>query len=393
MKTTLLVRAAVSFAFLGGLALAQTLPKGFDTTEGTEITTGKPSFYWGGFDIDKNGTKYNPARVIYLFDKSVFPWSGSTFITKLSVRREGPGLTGTTTAHTKKVRMFISTSNGSAAAPDVGDFENNHGSNKREVMGSAGKPKTVVFPATPAPAAGKTAPFNVVYKLDRPFFVQGGTKTLVVEIRTYSASVAAGRFLADAVTYDGKGAQGGWGSPYYKTHCISPKSFFWYRPIQDNSTFHFAWKTSHKQGMPSIGGLGFALGQGIKIPGTGNTALRIPQCEWWVNPFIWATTVTKGPNAWAHFKWFRMPNDTSFAGTFLQHQAIFLDKSYNQLGLGFTRAVNIRIGKSYDPKLVPATQVHSYGTSNHAFLGKLTDPDKEDTPRWFFRRTVIFKVN
>ncbi|HMQ21821.1 MAG TPA: hypothetical protein PKE00_04980, partial [Planctomycetota bacterium] len=316
-------------------------------------------------------------------------------ISQLAVRRDGLFSANTTTAHAKQIRIRMSTTTQPVHAPNMTTFDHNHGSNVTDVLGSQGNPATVVFPPTPAPATGLTAPFNVIFKLDRPFFVRNNTEALAIELRTYSATVAAGEFNVDSVRFPGTNYNGGVFTLIYPTHCISPTTLYTARDRYIGGALTHIWRTRAGAGKLMVGWLGTKFPTGIKIPGTGDTTLNIPQCELWVNTdiFVTATLTAPGPESVAYFNWGPIPNDQALIGAMISHQACRIDPTANAAGLGFTRAADFTIGTGYDPLLVEASSVYSYGDVNTVSQSGINmHPDTEVHPRYFYRRAVIFEV-
>lgn len=394
MKAIFLI-AAVALA--GSLATAQTsatLPAGWDTKEGIEVGSAPvvQSNFFAGWDILNGSTIYNPSRVVYLYGSRSFPWGNKTMlITKLSVRRDGPFLAVPTTAHTKEVRIIMSTSNQPVHRVDHAFFDGNHGSNRTDVMGSQGKPKIISFQATPVPGPGKTAPFDVSFVLDKPFPVLPNTKTLVIEMRTYRVSVPTGRWRADSVTYPAANFNGGSFNVFYSIHCLSTRTFYTRRSKFPAASFGTIWRTNLGPGKLMIGWIGPRRTTGIPILGTGGPSL--PVCELWVDPVAFTTDVTGPDQGGAFLNWGKVPNLAVFVNAQVSHQAVTLNASSNQAGLAITRAMEETIGTGYDPNTTLASQTYSYGDKNNTSYTLPMDPDKEPNPRWFFRRAVIFKIN
>ncbi len=385
-KISVLAALLASTSFVS--AQSSTLPKGFDSTPGT-------SFFWGGFSVAPSATspvKYYMAREAFLYDASTFPWDPTKpkVIDKISFRRSGASPSTNATAHNAKWVVIMSTSSQPVNQPNtkIGD---NHGSNKKVVWGSLTAPKAVAFLATPKPGTGKTAPFDVTLDIAN-FVVPPNTKTLVIEIRSYSSDVKSGIWYVDSVLHSGTGFNGGRYSLFYSTHCINPRSFFTSRANYLNGHLGHIWRTGRKAGLPVIGFAGSRLAKGVKVPNTAG-------CEWHINPLIATVTLTaNGPShptnpgqGGAYLDWGHIPNLTSLVGVKIAHQAIIIDPSANALGIGITRAGESSIGTGYDPKLVKVSGPYSYGSSNTQSV-RTIDPNKEVYGRFFFRRAPIIKI-
>ncbi len=380
--------AAIAATSSLGFAQSSTLPKGFDTKPGT-------SYFWGGFSVAFSATsnyKYYVAREVFLYDASTFPWDPTKpkVIDKISFRRSATSPSGNATAHKAKWVVILSTSTQPAHQPNT-KFDDNHGSNRTVVYGSPSAPKTVTFLATPKPAAGKAAPFDVTIDINN-FVVPPNSKTLVVEIRSYDSDVKAGTWYVDCDLHAGTNYNGGTNTTFYSTHCINPKAFYSSRANYLNGNFGHVWRTGRKAGLTVIGIAGTRLAAGVKVPNTAN-------CEWHINPLLYAITVTSnGPSntsnpgqGGVYLDWGHIPNDPKLVGVKLAHQALIIDPTANALGIGITRGRETSIGTGYDPKLVKVSGVYSYGAANVLSNQKM-DPNKEVYSRYFYRRAPIIKI-
>lgn len=399
-KLTCALALSIALTAAGTLAAqaSTTLPSGWDTTDGYQIgTTGNTNeSFWVGWSLDTATRLDVPSRVIHLYSPQTFPWTGTVqAITSLAVRRDASFTTSASTAHTKTVRIRMSTTKQPVHAPNNGFFDANHGANVLDVLGSQGNAKTINFPSTAAPASGQTAPFNVQFKLDRTFLVRNRNEALAIELRTYKMSVTAGLFAVDAVRYPNTGYNGGNLNVFYGTHCLDNRTFYTGRPRYIGGALSHVWRTRSTAGKVVVGWLGSRLTTPVKIPGTGNSSANVPQCELHVNfDIVTAVLTNTGPEAVAYFNWGSVPNDTNFIGAKIAHQACRLDAAANTAGLGFTRAAEFTLGTGYDPAVVLASSVYSYGDVNNVRQdGKPIDPDTEVHPRFFYRRAVIFKIN
>lgn len=385
---------------LTGSVLAQastTLPSGWDTTDGYQLATANNDNenFWVGWSLDTATRLDVPSRVIHLYSPATFPWTGATkVITGLAVRRDGPFTTSATTAHTKTIRIRMSTTTQPVHAPNNGFFDANHGANVIDVFGTPNNPKTVNFPSTAAPTTGNTAPFNVQFKLDRSFIMRSRAEALAIELRTYSMSVTAGLFRVDAVRYPNTNYNGGVLSVFYSTHCLGNRTFYTGRPRYIGGSLSHVWRTRSSAGKIMVAWLGAQLPMGIPIPGTGDAANNIPACELHVSPDIVSAAVTNtGPESAVYLQWGSIPNDPNLISAKIAHQACRLDPAANAAGLGLTRAVEFQVGTGYDPTVCLASSVYSYGDINNVRIdGKPINPDTELHPRYFFRRAVIFDV-
>ncbi|GEM_PF-3072998 len=385
-KIPFLAAIAATISFVP--AQSSTLPKGFDQVPGN-------SFFWAGFSVAPSSTsttKYYVSREAFLYDASTFPWDPKKpkVIDKISFRRSATSPSANATAHNAKWVVIMSTSNQPVHRPNtkIGD---NHGANRKVVYGSMNNPKTVAFLATPKPGTGKTAPFDVTLDITN-FIVPPNSKTLVIEIRSYSSDVKSGIWYVDSVLHSGTNFNGGRYSLFYSTHCINPKAFFSSRANYLNGHYGHIWRTFRKAGLPVIGFAGTRLAAGVKVPNTAG-------CLWHINPILTAVTLTEnGPSntsnpgqGAAYLNWGSIPNLASLVGVKLAHQAIIIDPAANALGIGITRAGEGSIGTGYDPKLVKVSGPYSYGASNSRSV-RLMDPNKEIYGRFFFRRAPIIKI-
>ncbi len=387
MMIKLSLFATVALTASIGISQSNTLPKGYDTTPGT-------ANFWAGFDIASSTTttfKYYVARSLFMYDASTFPWDPKKpkVIDKISFRRsEAYPTTGASTAHKSKWVVILSTSNQPVHRPNT-KFDANHGSNKKTVFGAKGA-QTVAFLATAQPAKGKTAAFDVTVDITN-FLVPANSKTLVVEIRSYSSDVKVGKWRVDCVINSGTGYNGGTYSRFYNTHCIDPKAFYSSRANYLDGNLGHIWRTGRKQGLPVIGIAGTRLKAGIKVPGT--------TCEWHISPVFYAVGVTSnGPKhatnpgqGGVYLDWGHIPPFASLVGVKVAHQTVIIDPAANKLGLGITRAGESSIGTGYDGKLVKVSAVYSYGAANSLANTNL-DPDKETYSRYFYRRVPIMLI-
>ena len=380
--------AALAITTSMGLAQSSTLPKGFDTKPGN-------NYFWGGFSIASTPTtayKYYVARSVFLYDSATFPWDATKakIIDKISFRRSATQPNANATAHKAGWVVIISTSTQPANTPNT-KFDANHGSNKTVVFGSPTKPKLVSFLATPKPATGKAAPFDVTLDINN-FVVPPNSKTLVIEIRSYSSDVKSGTWYADCDLQPGTGYNGGTNTTFYGTHCISPGAFYTNRANYLNNNFGHVWRTGRKAGLPVIGIAGTKLASGVKVPNTAS-------CEWHINPLIYALAVTSnGPSNTAnpgqggvYLDWGRVPNDPKLVGIKLAHQALIIDPTANTLGIGITRGRETSIGSGYDLKVTKVSAVYSYGAQN-ILSNRIMDPNKETYSKYFYRRVPILKI-
>lgn len=371
-------------ALAGGLAAQAhvlTIPKGFDATEGN-------TNYHPGWDIKNFSTVYYPARTLDIYDTSILPWNTTAdfTITKLTARRDGSFITTSTTAHTKDLVVIMSTNNDIPVNnPNWNHFDDNHGANRTEVVGTVATPKTITFPATPPPATG-TAPFNVVFTLDKPFTVPANSKNLLIEIRFYKSSVTTGRFRPDAQSWSGTGYNGGRYTLSNTNHCVSPSIFYTSRANTIGSNLGHIWRTSQAPGgKPVIGVAGTKLASAIVIPKTNN-------CQWWTTNDLIIATATETSGSYALYLDFgKVPRLPVFVGAKIAHQALVIDSHY-PLTLGFTRGGVTTIGTGYDASRVFGSQMYSYGSNSSRYVPAV-DPDKEVHPRFLFRRVPIFQVN
>jgi len=387
MRTLSLITALAVTTSLG-FAQSSTLPKGFDTKPGS-------TYFWAGFSVASSSTsayKYYVARSVFLYDSSTFPWDPTKpkVIDKISFRRSATQPSGNATAHKAGWVVILSTSTQPANTPNT-KFDDNHGSNKTVVFGTPTSPKQVTFLATPKPATGKAAPFDVTLDINN-FVVPANSKTLVVEIRSYSSDVKSGTWYADCDLHPGTGYNGGTNSTFYSAHCINPKAFYSSRANFLNGNFGHIWRTGRKAGLPVIGIAGTRLATGVKVPNTAS-------CEWHIQPLIYAFALTSnGPGntsnpgqGGVYLDWGHIPNDPKLVGIKLAHQALIIDPAANALGIGITRGRESSIGTGYDAKVTKVSGVYSYGAAN-ALGNTSIDPNKEVYSRYFYRRVPIIKI-
>jgi hypothetical protein len=370
---------------------SSTLPKGWDTTEGKDAYGATPanSSFWANFDLGTTSTAtYNPAKTLAMYDSSLFSWNNATgtVITKISFRRDGV-TSNAATGHKKQWVVIMSTSSAIPASANFNDFDDNHGSNRTVVFGTAAAPKDVTFPATNKPTSG-TAAFNVVVTLDKPFVVPAKTKTLCIEIRSYKVTGATkGWWRADSVRWDGAGYNGGSFTRINTDHCVSPGIFYTSRAVTIGSNFGHIWRPSQSPGGKTVFTvIGLKATTPYLFPGS-------TLCKVHINPIVLVrsdTSETSGSYS-VYVDWGKIPYNTSFVGATLDHQSLFVDSAY-KASAGLTRAGTSKIGIGYDKTKVPATTVYSYGANTTRYTGAV-DPNAEPHPRYFYRRAVIIKIN
>ena len=355
-------------------AQSTTLPKGFDTLPGG-------SNFWAGWDIKAGSTFYNPSRAIYLFDSSVFPWTGAKIVRELQVRRTNLALTGFT-AHTKKMRIFLSVDGNRPRRPDTGSFDGNHGKAKALVLGTVTAPKTINFLKTPQPPTGKSAPFDVRMVLSRPYIIPAGTKSLTLEIRSYSASVNTGRWRPDCKFF---GSANGGSSITLNPNksCLTPPISPVHLSAFPGTTFTHRWQT-RRPGQAFIGLIGVKLPTGIKLPGT--------TCELWTSPLLFPVGIS-GTDALGtlDMAYGKVPDQKNLVGLRLTHQLAWPNAKVNSLGLGLSVARETTFGSGY-AATVPSCVVYSYGTATSFFNNKIVNPDLEKDPRFFSGRALILNI-
>jgi hypothetical protein len=389
----------LSIALLSTALVAQTsntLPSGWDSLEGVDAYGTSPanSYFWSNFDLGTSSpATYNPAKTLYLYDSTLFPWNPmtGTTINKISFRRDGV-LTNAGTAHSKECVVIMSTSSNHPAQANFNLYDGNHGSNRTVVFGKIGTPKSVTFPANKKPTSG-TAPFDVSITLDKPFKVPGGAKTFCVEIRTYKVTGAAkgGWWRCDSVRWDGKGYSGGSFALINTDHCVTnPSIFYTSRAFTTGSNFGHIWRPSQSPGGKLVFTLlGDKLTTPIAFPGA------LTKCKLYLDPSSpWAirTDVSETSGAYAvYIDWGTVPNNAAWVGLKLNHQSLFVDSKYPD-SVGMTRAGTSTLGSGYDPKLVKASAIYSYGASTARYTAA-ADPDKEPHGRFFYRRAAIIKIN
>lgn len=375
---------------LGSALVAQsdTLPKGWDTTDGTDSPGTTNSFFWTGFRITSD---YMPAKALYSYDASLFPWDAGTAsktITKISFRSDGPENPGTSTAHTKKMVLIMSTSTHHPAQANFNFFDGNHGPNRTVVFGAIGTPKDVDFPATTKPTSGP-APFNVTITLDKAFLVPQNATTLVIEVRAYSSSVTTGWFDGDTVRYPGTNYNGGAFALINTDHCVSPSIFFTSRAFTTGSNFGQVWRPSQSPGDKLVYTiLGDKLTTPILFPGSTSCMLQLDPNSLWAM----RTDISEKSGAYSVFvDWGTVPMNASWVGLELNHQSLFVDSAYPG-SVGLTRAATSTLGSGYDPALCHASAIYSHGPSTSRYTASV-DPDKERYSRFLYRRVPVIKIN
>jgi hypothetical protein len=367
-----------------------TLPKGWDTTEGVDTYTPfANSYFWAGFDLGTTNAQYNPARTLFMYDSTTFPWSPANMhvITKLSFRRDGPAQAADSTAHTRKWVVIVSTNTHHPAQANFNHFESNHGTNRTEVFGKVGTPKDVVFSKTPQPTAPKTAPFDVSITLDKAFIVPANTKTLCIEIRSYAVTGAtAGWWRVDSVRYPSTNYNGGSYTMINTNHCVSPPIYWTSRAMTIGSNFGHIWRPAQSPGGKQVlTWLGLRLTTPFKFPGT--------QCDVHVFPIILIRSdISETSGAYGvYVDWGKIPLDTALVGAQVDHQSMFVDSAY-PAGVGLTRAGTSQVGTGYDPAVCPVSSCYSFGPNTTRYI-PVMDPDNEPYPRYFYRRCPIIKIN
>lgn len=390
-KLSLLIAVAATAAVASAQTTSSTLPSGFDTTRGDGAV-------FAGFDVRLSATStttYNPSRALYFYDSSLIPANlQSKPITDISFRRDATFIAAATDAHTKKVFLRMSTtSNGAAEFANMQGWDDNHGTNVIDVFGTASAPKDVSFPATAAPGAGMVAAWNVNIKLDRPFLLRAN-ETFVLEMRTYSTSVAAGiaaRFRADGKIYPGTGYSSGI-SIINTEHCLDPRTFYSNRVWRPGSEAGVFWRTGRARVMPGVAWIGSAFPTPIDIPNTGGGANNLPLCRLAVSLDVLSPAVSNSEGAF-YFAWGRIPANPVWIGTQVPHQALFIDSSANTLGIGLTRGLINTVANGYDSAVTKVGALYSYGGNTTKYDGNQVDPNTEPMPRYHFRRVPIIKVN
>jgi hypothetical protein len=395
MRTAPILASILIISALAGTLAAQTtsttLPKGWDSKEGTD--TYSPfanSSFWCNFDLGPTTTKtYNPAKGIYMYDSSTFPWNKANthVITRISFRRDGPSHPAASTAHTRKWVVIMSTASHPPAQANFNNFSANHGANRTVVFGKVGTPKDVVFKKTSQPTSPKTAPFDVVVPFDTAFVVPPNAKTLCIEIRSYAVTGApSGWWRVDSVRDSGTGYNGGRYSLINTDQCVAPSIFYTSRAMTIGSDFGHIWRPSQSPGGKQVlTWLGPKLTTPFTFPGT--------RCKVHVFPVLairFDTSEKSGSYA-AYVDWGKIPLNAALVGASISHQSMFADPAYPG-GAGLTRGGTSTVGTGYNPAVVKISAAYSFGANTTRYTGS-TDPDKEIHPRYLYRRVPIVKIN
>ena len=381
--------AAGSVIALATLLSAQgTLPKGHDKTEGNTSA-------WESFEI---GSLFNPSKAVYSYSAKDFPWDAKKahVIHSLSFRRDGPySLKGQTKtgAVTKKWAVWLSSrSDVHAARIDLNHFDRSHGSNRTLVFGTIGVGKNVTFPSTPRPTG--TAPFNATIRLDRRFVVPANSSALVLEIRSYDATVtAAGWWRADAVRYSTSGWSPGSFTVLNRGQCVTPAITSEINRISAiGSSLGRVYRTLQAPGGKlMLSWLGPRNTQVFKLPGT--------NCELHVLPSysIMATLTATSGSYTGVMDFGTIPPLQALVGISLHHQSAFFDAKYPG-GVALSRGALTRVGSGFDPSLVYGVTVFSYGIHTAHEHGTRTRsrvviPDRERFARFATSRHPILRIN
>ena len=340
LRSTLAVTIPlVAFASSLTAQASSTLPRGYDQKEGE-------SYHWSGWGATSS---YVPARTLYLYDAAAFPWgSAARTINGLRVRRDTFPHNVGFAAHRKTMRVYLSTGGCGTVRRPVHEFASAHGNNLTLVFGSTAAPKLVDFRATavlPSPA-----PFDVDFKLDRPFVVPANSPRLNVEFRAYTSNAGFNTlWWVDAYS---SGARLGTGSfsESGAQNCVSGSDTLnaWTWP---GGGLHFMC-ISNRPNAPVALLLGSRLAPSLRIANT--------SCYLHVTPVLVLTGVGDSVSGRADFWLGCLPQNNQLVGAKLAYQFAVVARGLPIQGLiGTTRGAEMTIGTGWGPTL--ASAVYSYG--------------------------------
>ncbi len=345
-----------------------TLPKGLAKTEGNGSD-------WAGW-------RFTPARQVFSYDASVFPWGASkTTIQAVEVRRDGPRF-GAFVKHAKTVRLYVSYGGNDPAAMDI-VFAGNHGQSAALVLGTATAPATLQFPAAAQPPAGAAAPFSVVLPFARPFVVPAGARNLVFDYRVYASTPVTYYWYADSAFTNagtlsrGSLAVGGQACPATPTMRISNFACW------PNCTFLDFIETG-RAGDPVIAWIGSPLPKGLPLG---------KNCFIYVNPFAFQTGVSSADGrGTALFVWGKVPNQPSFVGSKFAYQFAVVRRGFPFLGaIGLSRFGLYTIGAGWTKSANKVVQGEVYTYASTGGRGSF-DPDKLVFADWIAAKAPVLRV-
>lgn len=336
--------------------VAQTLPKGYDSTPGE-------SYHWAGWSASDY---YVPARCTYTYDASAFPWTPPFTISRVSVRPHAmrPYLYNKHQAHTKRMKVKLSTGGSSSNRPCY-TFEDSLGKDKAYALGDAKTWRTVSFASE-----GWSA-----IDFDTPFTVPAGTRNLQVEFLVQENSTREGSWYVDAA-YSSRALDNGW-TTHLKGGCPSTLKHPVAAGLWPGSDVQFSVPAEF-MAVPVIGLLGVER----------QTPLQIGSCVF--RPQVFAVlTTSSGLSRWATFNFGRLPDKNHFTRRSLVFQAVLVDQGLPVFGMfGFTPAVKVKIGEGWMQPVLPCSVVYSYGKDLCP-----ADPDQRFTGAYVSPRAPILRLN
>ncbi|GEM_PF-1496347 len=355
-----------SGSFLTGSLSAQsnTVPKGFDKKEAGW-------FHWPSF-------RYAPARVQYLYNKSVLPWTGSKKITGLKVRPD-MSVPKSFTGHSYQIEIMISTKGvRTTPFPNVSSFKANHGSDKKVVL----KKTTINFPRF-QPSAAKPAPFILDFVFDTPFVA--AADGLVVDIKAYASKYQDNLWHTDAELISNVSSPFG-SVTSFGTGCPSNFQVFGTKVFPGSGPLEM-YGYSRVSGKKAAGiawfGLSDKLWNGVPLPAKIGTT----GCSIYTDLFVVAPRLTDGsPLGRINSVPITLPPDPKLAGLQFFFQFGVIDLAYNSAGMRFSQGGKTVIGKGYNASKVPFLALYDYSNQTVSF-----DPDS-DVPYFIAPYGTIFQV-
>ncbi len=356
---------------------SQTLPVGKDASGGNAGAS-------AGWDISNGAEQFHPARVVELFDAETFPWGSSAkTISSLSVRRYLGFPLSNTTAHTKTMRMCLSTDGLPARQPDMGDFDRNHGSNLSLVLGSVAAPANINFPSSGIPST-LPAPFPVNFPFNQPFMVPANTQTLAIEYRSYTPSTTSGTWLADSYNWGGSTSEGASSFTNFIS-CVNPPISSVHVGSWIGGSYSHRY-TTNRPNIPLIAILGTSFNPPLVLPGTG-----ILGCELWVNQLLQYNRTSSAVGGVLEMNFGTIPDTASLIGIGAYHQIGVVDPTVNPLGLGLSRGVFTTVGSGHSAGVL-GCRIFSHGLQHSEHNGLPVDPDTTNDPFGYQRANTIFQV-
>ena len=364
MRIPAILFACLLSASAGLSQVSSTLPKGKDSTEGT----GSGWATW----------RYAPARAVYSYNATAFPWGASPKVIRaVSARRDGL-ITTTFVKNTKKIRLFVSYDGNDPWALDV-RFEGNHGKMRTMVLGTAAAPASVLYPADPKPPVGKTAPFTVSFPFSRPFLLPAKTRNLIFDFRAYGTVATRDYWYVDSEFKSGgaltRGSLVRAGAQCPTTPLMTISNYV----AWPNATF-INYVVTRVAKAPVVAWIGAPLATPIPL-GKG--------CTLYVRPLVLLTgTADNSTLGRATFSWGKIPNQASFIGKKIAYQFAVVKAGYPFLGaVGVTQWGDYTIGSGYANKVDQGT-VYKYALSSSS----LFDPDRVANADYLSTRAPVLLV-